>query len=97
MIGKKVCFTNRVPTGRGLKRYGRIVAVSADGELVEVAWEAWPAYLASLPHPNEADRQYCREPSGRGTHWNHLPGVDSIQVPGREHPLKIQPIMLVDE
>jgi hypothetical protein len=93
MIGKKVCFTN----AQGLKRHAPrghpIVAVSKDGELVQVAWEAWPEYLASLPYPNEADREYC----AAGNHWNHLPGVDSIVVAGRDHPLKIQPIMLVEE
>jgi hypothetical protein len=55
MIGRKVCFTN----AQGLKRYGRITTVSADGELVQVAWEAWPEYLASLPYPNEDDRRHC--------------------------------------
>jgi len=59
-IGRKVCFTNV----QGLKRYAPsghpITTVSADGELVQVAWEAWPEYLASLPHPNEAG------PSRRG-------------------------------
>jgi len=89
MIGRKVCFTHP----NGLKRYGRIVAVSKDGELVQVAWESWPDYLASLPRVTDADREYC----AAGTHWNHLPGVDSIVVAGRDQSLKIQPIMLVDE
>src|SRR5262245_22402435 len=89
LIGRKVCFTNPL----GLKRYGRIVAVSKNGELVEVAWEEWPGYLASLPRVTKADREYA----AAGTQWNHLPGVDSIVVPGREQPLKIAPIMLVEE
>jgi hypothetical protein len=97
MIGKKVCFTN----AQGLKRYAPrghpIVAVSADGELVQVAWEAGSplgaAYLASLPRVTDADRRYC----AANVAWNHAPGVDSIVVPGRDHPLKIAPIILVDE
>jgi hypothetical protein len=53
IIGRKVCFTN----ANGLKRYGRIIAVSNDGELVEVAWEVWTEYLASLPLVTDADAE----------------------------------------
>jgi hypothetical protein len=68
MIGAKVGWAH-VP---GLRRYGRIIAVSEADDLVQVAWEAWPAYLITLPYPSEADRNFC------------LPHRSWIDAPGSE-------------
>ena len=43
--------------------------------------------------PASSGRSDCAAHSS----WNHLPGVDSIEVSGRDQPLKIAPILLVEE
>jgi hypothetical protein len=55
MIGASVVFTNV----NGLQRRGRVITQDEATGLIQVEWQPWPAYLATLPHPTDDDRAHC--------------------------------------